>query len=231
MKIVIIGAGISGLASYLSLKKHLPRPSAPASDHVYTIYEAYDTDKDSTFEQRLSPSSSSGEILPSSTLIVGGGLGVAPNGVKALQRLDPAILKDIVSGGYTVSKYNMKSRNGALLMSMESSVPTALDQNNNDENRNVVYTVGTSRHSLWRCLRTRVPSEIIINKRISGVETNSDDGKILVRFADGSEPVEADLVIGADGLKSVTRKALFPDVKDDVYPAQYEYAFFFLLVK
>lgn len=228
MKIVIIGAGISGLTSYLSLKKHLPRPSSPAEDHVYTIYEAYDTDKDSTFEQRLS-SSRPGEVNPhSSTLIVGGGLGVGPNGVNVLRRLDSEMLKDIVAGGYVVSKYNMKSRHGTLLMSLDSQIPASDDDDDDDDNnedgngKKMINSVGTSRHSLWRCLRTRIPDRIIINKRISQVIAGPNEGPVIVRFEDGSKPVEADLVIGADGLRSITKDALFPDIKGDIYPPQYE---------
>lgn len=226
MKIVIIGAGISGLTSYLSLKKHLPRPSTPAADHVYTIYEAYDTDKDSTFEQRLSSSEVEEDCLHSSTLIVGGGLGIGPNGVNVLRRLDSELLKDIVTGGYVVSKYNMKSKHGTLLMSMDSQVPVS-DGDDDDVNedrgeKTMINSVATSRHSLWRCLRTRVPGSIIINKRISQVTADANYGPVIVRFEDGSKPVEADLVIGADGLRSITKNALFPDIKGNIYPPQYE---------
>ncbi|EEA24710.1 hypothetical protein EYB25_004185 [Talaromyces marneffei] len=223
MKIVIIGAGISGLTSYLSLKKHLPRPSAPATDHVYTIYEAYDTGKDSNFEQRLS-SSGIGEANPhSSTLIVGGGLGIGPNGVNVLRRLDSEMLRDIVAGGYVVSKYNMKSKNGTLLMSLDSQIPASDDDVVEvGSQQKMINSVATSRHSLWRCLRTRVPEGIIINKRISQIVSGSNNGPVIVRFEDGSKPVEADLVIGADGLRSITKNALFPDVKGEIYPPQYE---------
>ncbi|KUL89024.1 hypothetical protein ZTR_05950 [Talaromyces verruculosus] len=224
MKIVIIGAGISGLTSYLSLKKHLPRPSTPATDHVYTIYEAYDTDKDSTFEQRLSSSGIGETSLHSSTLVVGGGLGIGPNGVNVLRRLDSELLSDIVAGGYVVSKYNMKSKHGTLLMSMDSQI-SASDDDDVDEDgsgKKMINSVATSRHSLWRCLRTRVPDGIIINKRVSQVIAGSKAEPVIVRFEDGSEPVEADLVIGADGLRSTTKNALFPDIKGDIYPPQYE---------
>ncbi|EED18486.1 extracellular salicylate hydroxylase/monooxygenase, putative [Talaromyces stipitatus ATCC 10500] len=222
MKIVIIGAGISGLASYLSLKKHLPRPSTPAADHVYTIYEAYDTDKDSTFEQRLSSSRTEAN-LPTSTLIVGGGLGIAPNGVNVLRRLDSDLLKDIVTGGYVISKYNLKSKHGTLLMGLDPQVPAYDDADNENEgDRKMIHTVATSRHSLWRCLRTRVPDGIISKKRISQVIAGSNGGPVTVRFEDGSMPVEADMVIGADGLRSTTKNALFPDIKGDIYPPHYE---------
>jgi 2-polyprenyl-6-methoxyphenol hydroxylase-like FAD-dependent oxidoreductase len=208
MKIVIIGAGISGCTAYLSLKKHLPRPSPPAEDHSYTIYEAHDTDKDTTAEDRSS-------TMHSSTLVVGGGLGVGPNGLNVIQRLDPELLKDIVRGGYSVSTYCMKSKHGRTLVTMDSQATSSSIEK---ENMNVL---ASSRHSLWRCIRTRVPDEIIVNKRIAEVIAKPD-GRNIVRFADGGVPVEADLVIGADGLKSTAKRALFPDVKGDVYPHQYE---------
>ncbi|KAH8690833.1 hypothetical protein BGW36DRAFT_306426 [Talaromyces proteolyticus] len=212
MKIVIIGAGISGLSAYLSLTKHLPRPSHPASDHTYTIYEAHDTHKDTTSEQRSSTN------LHSSTLIVGGALGIGPNGINVLKRLDPEIVKEIVSNGYAVSTYSMKSKNGSVLAQITSQ---ALVTSANGESQKTANTVAISRHMLWRCLRIRVPDDIIINKRISEVIAKSD-GRNIIRFADGSAPVEADLVIGADGLKSTTKKAVFPEVKGDIYPHQYE---------
>lgn len=52
MKIAIIGAGIAGCAVYLELKKHLPRSTSSSEDHEITIYEAYDTGKDVTSEDR-----------------------------------------------------------------------------------------------------------------------------------------------------------------------------------
>lgn len=244
MKIVIVGAGISGLASYISLTKHLPRLSAPAEDHEYTIYEAYDTNKDTTFEQRLSASESQRNPSYSSSLIVGGGLAVGPNGVNVLRRLDSDMLKDIVRGGYVISKYNLKSKHGTVLMSLNPQVPDDIDSdslsghegaaNGSDgggsgggggagsKEHAMIHTVATSRHSLWQCLRARVPDKVIIQRRVSEVIAGSNGSPAVIRFEDGSTPVEADLVIGADGLRSITKRALFPDIKGDAYPPQYE---------
>lgn len=211
MKIAIIGAGISGCTAYLLLKKHLPKPG-PAEDNSITIYEAYDTDKDTTYSER-------GEgPTHSSTLIVGGGLGVGANGLNVLKRLDEDVLRDIVRGGYVVPTMNMKSKDGTVLVRTQPTGDPS-SANNHQQNMNMV---ASSRHSLWRCLRVRIPDSDILTKRVASVVANPD-GRNLVNFADGSPPIEADLVIGADGLKSTAKRALFQNATEDPFPAQYEY--------
>ncbi|KAM0421217.1 hypothetical protein ACHAPT_010937 [Fusarium lateritium] len=197
MRIAIIGAGISGCAVYLQLKKHLK------GDPHITIYEAYDTARDVTAEQR--------EQGPthSSTLIVGGGLAIAPNGLGVLRRLDDDLLRDITRHGYVTSHSNLKDKNGNILMRMDPGLVSDM------------YSVACSRHSLWRCLRDRIPDDDIVNKRVLDVTANAQ-GKNTVRFVVGGDPVEADLVIGADGVRSIAKAALFPEAKENPYPPNYE---------
>ncbi|KAL7813347.1 hypothetical protein V8C26DRAFT_165425 [Trichoderma gracile] len=211
MKIAIIGAGIAGCAVYLELKKHLPELDASAEGHEITIYEAYDTGKDVTSDDR--------EEGPthSSTLIVGGGLGIAPNGLGVIQRLDEALLRDVTRGGYVISRSNMKNKNGSLLMFIDIN-PDASELGSPSKKLNMV---ACSRHSLWRCLRTRILDTAIVNKRVSQVIANPE-GRNTIRFVDGTDAIEVDLVIGADGVKSITKRALFPDAAEDPYPPHYE---------
>ena len=209
MRIVIIGAGIAGCTAYLELRKHLP---GNENDHEITIYEAYDTHEDTTSEQRVEGRTHS------STLVVGGGLGIAPNGLNVLKRLNAELLRDIVKGGYTVSHSNLKNKNGYLLMRMDSQVAGG---SSSRDGAPPMYQVTSSRHSLWRCLRTRIPTHHIVNQRVIEVISRSE-GRNLVKFADGSPEVEADLVIGADGVRSTTRRAIFTNVKDDMYRPHYE---------
>ncbi|KAF4583104.1 extracellular salicylate hydroxylase/monooxygenase [Ophiocordyceps camponoti-floridani] len=207
MKIVIVGAGISGCGIYLLLKKHLPKPLS-AEPHDITIYEAYDTDKDTTASARgQGPTHSS-------TLVVGGGLGVGANGLNVLKRLDEDILRDVVSGGYIVPTMKMKTKGGTVLARVQ---PSGNGDGNADNGMNMV---ASSRHWLWRCLRNRVPDDAIVNKTVTQVVAKGE-GRNVVRFVDGTS-VEADMVIGADGLNGLTKNALFPEAGSDPFPPIYE---------
>ncbi|KAJ5099093.1 hypothetical protein N7532_006094 [Penicillium argentinense] len=209
MKIIIIGAGISGCASYLSLQKHLPQ--TPGSPHSYAIYEAYDTSRDTTFRERPAT-----DDTRSATLVVGGGLGVGANGLNVLKRLDESLYADVVAGGYPYSNFKLKSAYGWTLMNVEATA---------DVDGKIMNSVSMSRHSIWQALRDRIPSDVIVNKKIYRVVLNGGaSGRHLITFTDGSEPVEADLVLGADGLKSTVKRALFDaeTAEDDPYPPQYE---------
>lgn len=216
MRIVIIGAGISGCSVYLALRKYLPQPPAPSEPHSYTIYEAYDTHRDTSFRER--PSATPGEDDPQSeTLVIGGGLGIGPNGLSVVKRLDESLLEGMMRSGYAYSKLLVKNSYGWTLMAS----PTTAEMDGRESN-----SVGMSRHSTWQCFRDKIPDDVIINKKIERVVPNgSADGKRhLILFTDGSEAVEADLVIGSDGLKSTVKRAIFnaETVEEDPYPPKFE---------
>ncbi|CAG8295554.1 unnamed protein product [Penicillium salamii] len=209
MKIAIIGGGIAGCAAYLELQKHLPMSGA-SNPHEIVIYEPYDIGLDITADRRLEGSTHS------STLLVGGGLGVAPNGLRVLKRLDEELLQDVSRVGYVTNTSNMKTKNSWPLFSMSSSC-----SDNDTENPRTLHTVATSRHAFWRALCARVPPKHIVKKRICKIQTDPC-GRNTIYFADGTLSVDADLVIGADGVKSTTKRALFPEAGADPYPPHYE---------
>lgn len=212
MKIAIIGAGIAGCAVYLELKKHLKKSDGSPEDLDIKIYEAYDTGKDVTSEDREQGPTDS------STLIVGGGLGIAPNGLGVIQRLDEELLREVTRDGYVITRSNLKSKNGNLLMYID---PNGSGTREPGEASTKLNMVACSRHSLWGCLRTRIPDEDIVTKRVSQIIANPE-GRNIIHFVDGSESVEADIIIGADGVKSTAKRALFPEAAEDRYPPHYE---------
>lgn len=205
MKIAIIGAGVSGCYAYLSLKKRLPcPPGSSGQHHEFTIYEAYPTPRNPQSTQEA------GETH-SATLTVGGGLGIGPNGLNSLKRLDQELFHEVVRAGYPYSCQYLKSSFGWNLMKL----PTASGGDS------AINSVLMSRHAVWSCLRERIPDDILVQKRVTAVIARPE-GRNVIRFADGSPDVEADLVVGADGLKSIAKFALFPGEETDPYPPQYE---------
>ncbi|PLB51284.1 hypothetical protein P170DRAFT_464232, partial [Aspergillus steynii IBT 23096] len=136
----------------------------------------------------------------------------------------------------------MKTKSGALLAEMDAAsspmlVPDAFlspgtrsdaesGPKYSDENRPKLRmnTIASSRHALWGSLRARVPDEDVVNRRVRRVIPRAD-GLNVVQFegeGEGVEQVEVDLVIGADGLRSVTRRGMFSKSKEGE-DEEYEY--------
>ncbi|KAH8429372.1 FAD-dependent oxidoreductase [Aspergillus melleus] len=229
MKIAIIGGGISGCTTYLSLKKHLPA----ACIHSITIYEAYSTPH-SPDPPSTTNSNDAENTTATKTPIIGGGLGLAPNGLRVLSRLDPSqsLIQDIVRSGYAISTMSLKTKSGRVLADLDSNsdagpIPEVfLSQSDSHEESHdgsigmKMNMIASSRHGLWGCLRDRVPDEDVVTKRVEDVIPRPD-GLNIFQFEDGGE-VEVDLVIGADGLRSVTRRGMFRTFTEDG-EERYEY--------
>jgi salicylate hydroxylase len=63
------------------------------------------------------------------------------------------------------------------------------------------------RADLVEVLRRQLPDSVFhLNTRCTGVETDGNGGR--ARFADGTE-IDADLIVGADGIRSAVRQSLF----------------------
>ena len=196
MKIAIVGAGISGLTTYLFLKKLLPSvlPSSGAPLEI-VIYEKHHA-----------PNSRPG----SGSTTVGGALGIAPNGLRVLRALDEDLFQKVVAQGYSISHFGMYNANGWEL----ARIPAT------DFGSFPVHTVLISRQTFWECLRESIEDKAVGYANVTGV-TRGDTQRPQILFANGSD-FEADLVIGADGVRSVVRKAITGNGKVDDYPPTYE---------
>lgn len=195
MKIIIVGAGIGGLSAYLALKKHLAAVSNSTSLSI-TLVEAYPSPSQHTYA------------------LVGNGLGLAPNGLRAIASVTNSAVPYIYSHGYTQgSSFTFRNGKGKTLGAMKFG--------------------RLERYGYPMCMVPRaIVHEALLNEvdakdirwgvRVVGVRELDDhgDGGIVVQFEDGTED-KADLVIGADGVRSVVKNSLF----DGNYEAQYEYVF------
>ncbi|KAI4108927.1 MAG: hypothetical protein LQ339_002045 [Xanthoria mediterranea] len=139
---------------------------------------------------------------------------IAPNGLSVLRDLDEGIFVQVANSGYPVSHFELKSAYGWSLARLGAT-------NGQDPE---LHTVLIGRHRLWECLRHHVPDDAILDyKAVVGIGY-TEDQKPVVEFADGSPGLEADLVVGADGAKSVVKKYVTGNGTVDDHPAIFESA-------
>jgi salicylate hydroxylase len=130
---------------------------------------------------------------------VGAGLVVSPNAVRQLRRL--GVLDDFreravqLEVGFEFRRW----QDGTVLSS--ENLATACERLYGEH----AYTA--HRADLLRVIQSRVPAESIhLGRKCIGLDSGS--GALRLDFADG-QTVEADVVIGADGVHSVVRNAIF----------------------
>lgn len=210
MKIVIVGGGISGLALYIALQKYLGKPHASEHPLEVFIYETYDA---SRRQQRVGSSGEGQDEHPRLVSeAVGGALGVSPNGMRVLGDLHEDLYRAVAIHGYPVSHFRIHNAYGWALGSF-----AAADKSNPSRETYLI-----SRQGLWNCLRDHVPDHVIIRRTVSAV-TCGKNQRPRVAFTDGSPDEEVDLVLGADGVRSVAKSAILGGRGEDArYSAVYE---------
>ncbi len=161
MKVVIIGAGIAGLALANFLEKY----------HIdYKVYESFPNFKK-----------------------VGAGILLAPNAMKAFREL--GLSEQLMSTGYQQRYLRIVDGNMRPLSSVKYG-------QGND-------ALAMHRGDLQSILLNGIPlSKIHLRKEVDDVLDIGNS--CVIQFRDGTT-VEANLIIGADGIHSSVRQRIFPD--------------------
>jgi 2-polyprenyl-6-methoxyphenol hydroxylase-like FAD-dependent oxidoreductase len=197
MQIAIIGAGVSGLTSYLFLVKNLPNPPAPSPPHEYVVYESH-----SISDRKKGEGSSE---IP----LIGSGLGIAPNGMNVLYELDKKLHDEVQARGFPTTQIDFKNGRGWHLGSSQGTYDYA------DRTEAMLMV---SRQDIMESCFEHFPKDLIVHATVSRVIKADKDGKPTIEFADGASR-SFDLVIGADGVWSKARSAIL----EEDYAAYYTY--------
>lgn len=205
MKIVIVGAGVSGLATYLQLHKLLPPSPHP---HRILIYESHEPRR-STCRGAFTPSSPGEQSLTDSAPVVGNSIALAANAVRLLKSIDPRLYDVFKDRGYVNKSYTFRTARGHTL-----AVTSTGDRESPEE-----FTISCPRHVLWECFHEVVGEDNIEYRRVIEIDLSGE--KPVVKLADGGEE-DADLVIGADGVRSIVKKSMFGKEDESKYAPRYE---------
>ena len=198
MKIAIIGGGISGLSTYLHLQNEFSKhPGLEESVNV-TLFEIHDLRK------RDDNDNSRNRGIPS----IGGGYGLAANGMKSLRRLNPEIHQQIFRNSFPSPRMQMMSARGWTL----GSISNVDDRGEFPENCCMVL-----REVVINAMHQFVPSTAITLRKAAAIIDGEHNATVGL---DNGEEFTFDLVIGADGIWSKTRQAIIGD-KDWI---EYRYA-------
>lgn len=169
MKILIIGSGICGLSTYHFIRKHLPA-------HTVHVYEAH----------------------PKSVRPVGSGLGLAPNGVRVLNAIDPALVTTLLDPTNSFPGESLVMRNS------KGSTLTRLFIGR--QSRYGFPNIMVARATISAALEKDLPSDAITYEmRVRCVRERED--AVEVEFEDGRLET-CDLLLGADGVRSAIRPAV-----------------------
>lgn len=130
---------------------------------------------------------------------VGAGIWLAPNALQVMDWL--GLLEDVQAAGNTINRILLGLPDMSRLSG--SGQQAAID-------RFGFSTVAIHRAALVEVLHQKLPADKVHLGKAFEAYTELEDGRIEVRFTDGSR-VQTDALLGVDGINSAVRQQLFPD--------------------
>jgi len=136
----------------------------------------------------------------------GGALGLAPNGMNVLAAA--GVIEQIRNASVTAHEWAFENQHGKLLACQSAGDPERYGE----------AGVMITRAALHRVLVEQAQAEgisITCNKRLAAIDDQPNQ-PIVAHFDDGTS-VEADFIVGADGIRSQVRRAVMPEAPKPVY--------------
>jgi 2-polyprenyl-6-methoxyphenol hydroxylase-like FAD-dependent oxidoreductase len=189
MKIIIIGAGISGLGTAISLRKYLQPQLGDNDDLEVKIYDEARVKPAGEIDYSWHDHSDIRQQKKKKKKNQGAAISLQANAFKVLKDLDPVLAERVHATGLPCKGFTWKNASDWVL-------------GYEDLDAHLI-----SRPVLVECLMGALPEGIVQYRTVSDV-TIEEGSKPTIHFSDGGEET-ADLVVGADGIRSPLRKALF----------------------
>jgi hypothetical protein len=142
--------------------------------------------------------------------VVCNGVGLNHYSVRLLKYVDGYLYKLFKSRGYVSKSCIFRTARGHTLAVISSGGDGSPKKS----------TISRSRYELWKCSYGRVGESDVLHGQVVNAELGSD--RSITRFAYGVSSI-ADLVIGADGVRSFIKWAIFNEKDANHFAPVYEY--------
>ena len=153
---------------------------------------------------------------------VGAGIGMGPNSLKAMELMDPkfAELYDAIKVGNTSPA---RQHEQIEILGAEEGFGSRRGWFGGSVGHEKFERSSAHRKALLEVMTSLVPEGTVkFNKRVMDIRQH--DKKVELRFADG-EVVIVDALVGCDGIKGMTRKAVLEEKYPEEVPAKYAYTY------
>ncbi|KAJ0426555.1 hypothetical protein BJY00DRAFT_91792 [Aspergillus carlsbadensis] len=162
---------------------------------------------------------------------VGAGVSFGPNAVEAMKLCHSGIY-DAFAKVYTTNLWPSKQKVWFDYLDGHTNSESAYNTGTDKRTQEIAFTItnslgqtGVHRAHFLDELVKLIPEGVAqFQKRLEGIEERSSDGKLVLKFADGTMG-EADVIIGCDGIKSRVRQILVGDHPSAIPSFTYKYAY------
>jgi len=149
---------------------------------------------------------------------VGAGIGLGPNALKAMELMDPtfAQMYDAIKVGNTSPE---RQHEQIEILGAEEGFGKLRGWEGGSVGHEKFERSSAHRKALLEVMESLVPKGTVkFGMRV--VEIRQKDGKVEMRF-EGGETVRVDALVGCDGIKGMTRKAVLEERYPEEVPAKY----------